>query len=244
MLTRPTLIVVLPVHNEEVDLLKNVPIVHQFLEKSFPNFEWEIVIIEQASTDQTKLIAERLAREYEHVRFESKTEKGRGGALKEIWGKSKADYLSYMDIDLSSKLEFFPQLIDALEKGYDIATGSRLNAKSVVKNRPLSREIASRVFNIFLRSLFRVRFEDAQCGFKALRRETFRQLEQYLKNTGWLFDTELLVLAEKTGKRIAVVPIEWRDDPRTTVVMWKYAVEGLWESLKLFIMRPWKTIKK
>ena len=244
MTTHRKLLVALPVHNEEVDLLKNVPIIHKFLQRSLRNFEWEIAIVEQASTDKTKLVAERFAREFEHVRFESRPHKGRGGALREIWKKFDGDYLSYMDIDLSAKLEFFPKLITALENGYEIAVGSRHNAKSVTKNRLLFRKFASRSYNIFLKSIFGARFEDAQCGFKAIRKETFQKLEPHLKNTGWLFDTELLILAEKTDRKIAVVPIEWRDDPITTVIMWKYAIEGLWESLRLFIMRPWKTIKK
>lgn len=244
MENKKSLLVVLPVYNEEKDLPKNLPRVHAFLTKYFSHYDWHITIAEQSSRDHTLEIAKRLAATYPNVSWIHRDQKGRGGALKQVWGESNADFLSYMDIDLATKLEHFPQLIEALEHGNDIAIGSRLSDSSIVQNRSLTRESSSCAFNIFLRLLFGVRFEDAQCGFKAIRKETFLALASYIKSDGWIFDTELLVIAEKKGFRIKVIPVHWSDDPDTTVRIIRYGLEGFMGGVRLFVTRPWNHLKK
>ena len=244
MENKKSLLVALPVYNEKKDLPKNFPRIHAFLTKHLAHIDWHIVIAEQASSDNTLAIAKRLATEYPHVSWLHRDQKGRGGALNQAWRENNADFLSYMDIDLATRLEHFPQLIAALEQGDDIAIGSRLNTNSVVENRSFIRESSSRAFNLFLRLLFGVRFQDAQCGFKALRRETFLALMPSIKSDGWIFDTELLIMAEKAGFRINVIPVHWRDDPDTTVRIMRYGFEGLTGGIRLFATRPWNHLKK
>lgn len=244
MENKKSLLVVLPVHNEEKDLPKNLPRVHAHLAEHFSRYDWHITIAEQASRDRTLEIAKHLAATYPHVSWHHRDQKGRGGALKQVWGESNADFLSYMDIDLATKLEYFPKLIQALEEGCDIAIASRLNRSSFVENRSWVRESSSRAFNIFLRVLFGATFEDAQCGFKALRRETFLALAPYTKSNGWIFDTELLVIAEKMGFRIKVIPVHWNDDPDTTVRIIRYGLEGFMGGIRLFVTKPWNHSKK
>lgn len=244
MENKKSLLVVLPVYNEEKDLPKNLPRVHAYLTEYLSQYDWHITIAEQASQDHTLEIAKRLAAAYPHVSWHHRDQKGRGGALKEVWGESNADFLSYMDIDLATKLEYFPKLIQALEEGYDVAIASRLNRSSVVENRSWIRESSSRAFNIFLRVLFNTRFEDAQCGFKVLRREAFLTLAPYVKSDGWIFDTEILIIAEKAGFRIKVIPVQWRDDPDTTVRIIRYGLEGFMGGVRLFVTRPWNHFKQ
>jgi hypothetical protein len=93
--------------------------------------------------------------------------------------------------------------------------------------RRLKREILSRGFNLLIRLLFRTRFTDAQCGFKALRREAAQLLLPHVANNGWFFDAELLILAEKNDLRIFEAPVEWMEDLDSRVHLWATAVEDI-----------------
>src|SRR6266581_1410940 len=93
----------------------------------------------------------------------------------------------------------------------DLAIGTRLARGARVIRGP-KRELISRGYNLLLRTLMGARFSDAQCGFKAIRRDQARALLPLTRDTGWFFDTELLVLAERAGLRIHEVPVDWIDD--------------------------------
>lgn len=235
--------VVVPVYNEEEDLPRNIPKLFSFLNENLSDFNWQILIADNASSDKTPQIAKKLAQK-EGISYLRLSQKGRGRALKRAWLGSRADYLSYMDIDLSSDLAFFPKLIEKLVEGADVAIGSRLAPGAQVFGRTLLREIMSRGYNLLIKLLFFTRFSDAQCGFKAIRRLVAQKLLPQVLDNEWFFDSELLIVAEKAGFKVAEVPIIWRDDPRSTVKVAKTAwgdVKGL---LRLFVTRPWKKLQK
>jgi putative flippase GtrA len=97
-----------------------------------------------------------------------------------------------------------------------VAIGTRLARTSRVVRGP-KREFISRGYNLILRSTLAARFSDAQCGFKAIRADVAQVLLPLVEDTGWFFDTELLVLAERSGLRIHEVPVDWVDDPDSRV---------------------------
>ena len=133
-----------------------------------------------------------------------------------------------MDVDLSTELDAIPPLIDSLAvDGYDLAVGSRLDKGSNVVGRTLKREVVSRCYNLIIRSMFFVRFRDAQCGFKAISRSAAKELAPLVLDNGWFFDTELLILAEKNGYRIAEIPVRWEDDPDTRVKIVRTAYDDM-----------------
>ncbi len=137
---------------------------------------------------------------------------GRGRALRAIWSESEAEVLAYMDVDLSTDLNALLPLVAPLLSGHsDLAIGTRLARGSRVIRGP-KRELISRSYNLLLRTLMGARFSDAQCGFKAIRRDQARALLPLIQDTGWFFDTELLVLAERAGLRIHEIPVDWVDD--------------------------------
>jgi putative flippase GtrA len=108
----------------------------------------------------------------------------------------------------------------------DVAIGSRLSRSARVVRGP-KRELISRGYNLMLRTTLRARFTDAQCGFKAMRAECARALLPHVRDTSWFFDTELLVLAERSGLRIAEVPVDWVDDPDSRVDLVSTAIADL-----------------
>ena len=140
----------------------------------------------------------RVADELDRVRVVRLPEKGRGRALRQVWSDSDATVLAYMDVDLSTDLRALLPLVAPLVAGHsEIAIGTRLARGSRVVRGP-RREVISRTYNLLLRGTLAARFSDAQCGFKAIRRDVAEQLLPLVEDTGWFFDTELLVLAERS----------------------------------------------
>ena len=207
----PHVDIVVPVRNEERDLALSVRRLVAYLRESFP-FRAQITIADNGSTDATWVIADRLARELPEVRAVHMELPGRGRALRAIWSQSEAEVLAYMDVDLSTDLNALLPLVAPLLSGHsDLAIGTRLARGSRVIRGP-KRELISRGYNLLLRTLMGARFSDAQCGFKAISRGQARALLPLTRDTGWFFDTELLVLAERAGLRIHEVPVDWIDD--------------------------------
>lgn len=214
-LRSPVLDVVIPVYNEELGLAPSVAKVREHL-LAMP-FSFRITIADNASTDATNLIARQLAHTYEEVRVVRLDEKGRGRALKQAWSSSDAEILVYMDVDLSTDLNALYPLIAPLLSGHSgLAIGSRLARNSRTLRGP-KRELISRGYNYLLRGALRARFSDAQCGFKAIRRDVAQSLLPLIEDDEWFFDTELLILAERSGVRIHEVPVDWTDDPDSRV---------------------------
>jgi len=223
---RITVDIVIPVYNEQAAIERSVNELRGYLEEHLP-YQWTIVVADNASTDRTLEIAQRLAEQDSHVRVVHLDKKGRGRALREAWMSSDADVVSYMDVDLSTNLKSFLPLIAPIITGHsDVAIGSRL-LKSAVVQRQFKREIISRVYNLMITLLFHNRFSDAQCGFKALSRKAARELLPGVENQSWFFDTELLLFAEERGMRIYEVPVQWVEDLDSRVNITKTALEDV-----------------
>jgi glycosyltransferase involved in cell wall biosynthesis len=230
----PVLDVVIPVYNEESDLGPCVRRLHAHLAQTFP-YPFMITIADNASTDRTSDIGAELRAELPGVGVVRLPEKGRGRALRAVWSASAAPVLAYMDVDLSTDLAALLPLVAPLISGHsDLAIGSRLARGSRVVRGP-KREIISRCYNLLLRGTLRARFTDAQCGFKAIRKDVAARLLPQIQDTGWFFDTELLVLAQRAGLRIHEVPVDWIDDPDSRVEIVATALadlRGVWRLLR------------
>jgi len=212
----PVLDVVVPVHNEQVDLEPGVRRLHAHLSGTFP-YPFRITVADNASSDGTLAVARRLAAELPEIAVLHLAAKGRGRALRAAWSASDAPILAYCDVDLSTDLAALLPLVAPLISGHsDLAIGTRLSRGSRVV-RGTRRELISRGYNLLLRGTLAARFSDAQCGFKAIRADVARQLLPHVEDTGWFFDTELLVLAQRAGLRIHEVPVDWVDDPDSRV---------------------------
>ncbi len=208
--------IVVPVYNEAAGLERSIRRLHRFLSDGFP-FTWRIVVADNASVDATPEIARRLAAALPAVHHLRLEQKGRGRALRAAWSRSPARVVAYMDVDLSTDLRGLLPLVAPLLSGHsDLAIGSRLATGSRVVRGP-KREFISRSYNRILRTVLRAKFSDAQCGFKAVRRDVLDKLMDDVQDDGWFFDTELLVLAQRRGLRIHEVPVDWVDDPDSRV---------------------------
>ena len=226
-----TVDITIPVYNEEDALPNTIAVLTSFLQDKLVN-PWQIVIADNASTDNTREVSEKLCGQYPGVNYLRIPQKGRGRALRTSWLDSRADIVSYMDADLSTDLAHFPQLIRSIEAGSHIAIGSRLSKESQV-TRGFKREFISRGYNLLINSMFFIGLPDAQCGFKALTRSTAEAIVPSIKNNNWFFDTELLIIAAKRGFKVASVPVKWDDDPTSTVNVVGTAMEDIKGLLRL-----------
>jgi putative flippase GtrA len=218
---------VIPVRNEERDLPPSIRRLHAYLSDGFP-FTTQITIADNGSTDGTWAQAQALAGELQSVRAVRLERPGRGGALRSVWSASEAAVVAYMDVDLSTGLTALLPLLAPLVSGHsDVAIGTRLARGARVIRGP-RREVISRGYNLLLHAVLGTGFSDAQCGFKAIRAEAARVLLPLTADTGWFFDTELLVLAERAGLRIHEVPVDWIDDPDSRVKI----IPTVWADLR------------
>lgn len=219
---------VLPGLNEEKGLENTVETLSAFMREHMSEYDWRIVIADNGSTDATPEIGRRLAEERGRVEYLRLEQRGRGRALKHAWTQSDADVMAYMDMDLSTDLEYLPRLVSAVaEGGHDVAIGSRLKRGAQVIGRSPKREFISRCYSLIFRTMFLTGFQDAQCGFKAVDKRVVEEVLPLVKDTGWFFDTELLILCEKNGYSVEEVPVRWVDDPDSRVRIVSTAYEDL-----------------
>ena len=229
--------IVVPVYNEAAQLAARITALRSFLDDSFP-FRALVTIVDNASTDDTMQVARALAEKTPGVAALHLPRKGRGYALRSAWSSSVAPVVAYMDVDLSTSLPALLPLVAPLISGHrDVAIGSRLAQGAHVVRGP-KRELISRAYNLLLKVTLRGHFSDAQCGFKALRREAAEQLLPLVEDNEWFFDTELLVTAERLGMRIGEVPVDWVDDPDSRVNIVSTALDDLRGVRRLFFRRP------
>jgi glycosyltransferase involved in cell wall biosynthesis len=218
--------VVIPVHNEERVLRESVSRLHRRLVVAC-DVPFRVTIADNASTDATPQIAQSLAHELGSVQYLRIEPKGRGRALRAAWGASDADVMAYMDVDLSTDLAHLPALFEPLLAAHaDLVVGSRL-APGAEVTRGLKRELISRGYNALLGILLGAGFSDAQCGFKAARRDVIRVLLPLIEDDGWFFDTELLYLAQRNGFSIREIPVRWVDDRDSRVDITRTIIDDL-----------------
>jgi putative flippase GtrA len=230
----PLVEVAIPVYNEEEILESSIRKLRSYLDESFP-FSASIVIVDNASVDRTWAIATGLSLELTGVSAIHLDEKGKGLAIRTAWGASRSPIVAYMDADLSTGLDGLLPLIAPLVSGHSqLSIGSRIDPGARVL-RGAKREFISRSYNLLLRGALRCNFSDAQCGFKAMRRDAVDPLMGLVKDQHWFFDTELLLQAERQGLRIHEVPVDWIDDPDSRVNIGgaiKDDLRGVWRLSK------------
>lgn len=241
---KSTVEITIPVYNEEKELEQNINKLYSFCNNNFKNYDWKITIADNASSDNTPIIASNIVRKNQKLSLFRLEEKGRGRAVKRSWSNSGADFCCYMDLDLSTDLKHLPNLIKALEKGSDIAIGSRLAKGARVEGRTALREFTSRILNFFFIQLwFGTHFTDAQCGFKAVTKNVVEQLIPKIKDNEWFFDGELLIVGEKSGYKIYEEPVHWVDNPGSTVRLASTIIGDIKVMTRLLLTRPWEKIK-
>lgn len=201
------------------------------------NLDAQIVFATDGCTDRTIEIIKDLQKSDPFlILFNSKERLGRGLALKRAFQRLDTPYVVYMDSDLATDLKQLPKLIEHLNDGADIVTGSRLMKNSAcTRNR--KRDFFSRIYNMMARFLFRSKIHDHQCGFKGFNRVSTKRVLEEVRSTDWFWDAEILIRAQKSGLKVVEFPVRWcdRDDKDSKVNLWKDAKDMGMELVRLRI---------
>lgn len=222
---------VIPVYNDRLALQEAIPRSILGLGAISPDFE--LIVAEDGSTDGSPELVKAYAQKDTRVHLLHSDERlGRGRALNNAFSVAQGSIVCYYDVDLATDMQHLPALIGAIREGYDIATGSRLMPDSDIV-RTGERELASRSYNLLVRTILGSPLHDHQCGFKAFQRDRVRAIIPSVKAPHWFWDTEILVRAQHAGYKIKEIPVRWRQGMGTTVrvkdvVEMGTAILGLW----------------
>ncbi|HEX9708813.1 MAG TPA: dolichyl-phosphate beta-glucosyltransferase [Candidatus Thermoplasmatota archaeon] len=177
------------------------------------SYAWEVIVCEDGSTDGTKQLCATLRTRYPQVRFINSDKRlGRGGALNRAMEDAKGDIVAYVDVDMATDARHLDDLVRHAGNGSDVVIGSRY-APGSKSRRSFGRRAYSLVYNALIRSLFRSRIRDHQCGFKAFKREALEAVLPRVHSRHWFWDTEVLVHAQAMGLRVSEIPVDWEENP-------------------------------
>ncbi|MBU1034966.1 glycosyltransferase [Patescibacteria group bacterium] len=222
------ILITIPTWNEAVIIERNLKILKEAVLQFLPHHEVTIEVADNGSMDGTREIIKNLQFLIPNFQFFGLEEKGKGLAIRRSWERhlDDADVLVFTDADLAADLSALPALVrPILDDTADIVCGSRF-IQGAKKQRTRYREAASVLYRFLQRLILHLPVQDAQCGFKAISQSAARELLPLCRETGWMFDSELLALASAKGKRIMEIPVQWIEHRhparRSALRLWKH----------------------
>jgi dolichyl-phosphate beta-glucosyltransferase len=214
-LSRPLLSLVIPAHNEAQRLPPSLGQIATFL--SGQNYNAEVVLVENGSTDETYQIAQSFVKKMPYLRVFREKARGKGLAIKRGMLEALGEYRFMCDADLSMPIEQVNRFIPPQLEGFDVAIGSREIPGAQRYDEPAYRHFVGRVFNSIVRWLVLPGLQDTQCGFKCFRADVAEAVFPLQTLHGMSFDAEVLYVARKKGFKIQEVAIDWYFNPDSRV---------------------------
>lgn len=209
--------VIIPAFNEEARIPATIRRVGEYLEDSFR--EYEIIVVDDGSTDRTVDTVRSLARDIGRITLlQNGVNRGKGFSVKQGVQAASGNIILMSDADLSTPIEEIEKLLVWIERGFDVVIGSRgLKESDIVLRQPWYREKMGRIFNVLVSTLVMQGFKDTQCGFKLFRADVAKELFRRSVVEGFGFDVEVLYVAGKLGFRIKEIPVRWINSPDSRV---------------------------
>lgn len=229
---------IIPMYNEERIIEQTLNTLNGFLIENFPAGNYSIIAVDNASNDRTEEIVKSLESKILNLRYHQLQEKGKGIAVFSGWkavADQEFDIFAYMDADLATDLSALPRMIDEMQE-CDVCIGDRYHRQSETI-RTLKRKLISRCYRLLARLILNSKISDFPCGFKAINRKVLHDIVPQVQNKTWFFDSELICLAEKDGRKITHIPVQWADhrdgSEESRVNIWQVSKQYLTEVLKL-----------
>lgn len=210
-----------PAYNEEQRLAPNLEKIDAYY--GGQPYEWDVCVVSDGSKDRTNDIVSEFAKS--HPKFSLvayEPNRGKGYAVRKGMLCAKGELVLFMDADLATPLEETSKLLEHMDKGADVAIGSRpLKESNLEKHQPLWREALGRGSNALVQLLAVKGIKDTQCGFKVFTAKAAQEVFTRCKLNGFSFDFEALMVARDLGLRIDEVPIRWSHQEGSKVVFWR-----------------------
>ena len=209
--------VVMPAWNEESVVAGSIRAVDAFLRTGGRSYE--ILLGDDGSSDRT---AERAATaDCAALRVVSRAHAGKGAILSSCFREARGRYIGFLDVDLEIRVEYLTEFLKALDGGADAVVADKSRGMAGGRRRPLRRRILTSTYNRVTRLVFRTPFRDHQGGMKFFRRELVQALMSAVRSPGWIWDTEVLVLAHRAGASVKEVSVDTASLPgRVPKVSW------------------------
>ena len=209
--------IILPAFNESSRIGPGLDKALAFLREHRWNVE--IIVVNDGSRDDTADIVRRTMQHAPEVKLlENPGNRGKGYSVRNGMLNARGDILLFSDADFSSPIGESIKLVDAIQRGADVAFGSRwLLAETQTQRQSLLRQFVGRVYNLLLRLLLGLPYKDTQCGFKAFSRRAAEVIFTRQQIEGWGFDPELLFIARKFGLAMTEVAVKWANDDRSKI---------------------------
>ena len=232
--------IMLPVYHGNIgEIPQSIRTLVDYCEKSLGEYEWRIVLaVNGKNAEDVLSLAENLGREDERIAYDYTEQPGKGSGIIHSWGKSKADVICYMDIDLSTDITSFTKLVRGIEEGHDIVIGSRYHPESTVERSFKRRVVSFAYHKLFMKIVLGAKtYTDGQCGFKAVSPRVVKEVLPLVENRNWFFESEMLYIAERMGIGIKEVPVHWKESEFSGMKLYRAIWEFVRCSIKLRLRR-------
>jgi dolichyl-phosphate beta-glucosyltransferase len=212
--TEPTLdvTVIVPAYNEVRGITAAVREIQTYFAGRGQSYE---IIVSADGDDGTREKAREIsATDFAVIVIGHTERRGKGRGIREAMRLARGRIVGFVDADQKTPINEFEKLAVELANGFDVVIGSRaLAGSSIERPQPLYRRLGSRGFSVFMRLVVGLTgIRDTQCGFKFFQRAAGLDLFEHQQVDGYMFDVEILYLAQRRGYRIAQVPVRWRND--------------------------------
>lgn len=216
-MANPYLSIIIPAYNEAERIPAALVAMDHALSRT--DFSYEILVVDDGSSDKTAEIVSNMATVIRNLKVISLLENiGKGGAVRHGMLLAKGQIRLFSDADNSTSLDQFEKMIPFFKEGYSVVIGSRAVAHAELDPpEPLYRQLMGKGLNLVVQFLLLPGIWDTQCGFKAFTAEAAEAVFKESRIAGWGFDVETLALAKRMGFRIKEMPVRWVDDTRSHV---------------------------
>lgn len=229
--------IVIPAYNEEKRIEKTLKsYIYYFNElKKRKKIDFKIIVVLNNCSDGTEKIVKRyIGRNLEMLNFKKG---GKGFAVIEGFKRAlmgKYQYIGFVDADMSTAPDEYYRLFLNIKQNDGVIASRYLPGAKLAPRNKVTRIIASRVYNSFIRAILLIPFRDTQCGAKIFKREAISKVINKLGMTSWAFDIEALYLMNKEGLKINEVPTVWSNRDYSKINFWK---SGPWMALAVIRLR-------